>query len=334
MALIKKLEQLKTDAFAELQNISNPQDLEQFKIKYLGRKGIIADCMQELKDVPKEEKPQAGKLANEFKNQLTEAVNNSSRAAVPKTSKIIPDLTLPGIAPKIGTKHPISQVMEECVEIFRNIGFEVKEGPDIETDFYNFDALNIPDDHPAKDMHDTFYITKNILLRTHTSPVQIRTMEKQEPPLRIIAPGKVYRRDSDITHSPMFHQIEGLMVDKNISFSDLKGVLSLFLKQVFGDIKIRFRPSFFPFTEPSAEVDISCVMCKGKGCRVCSQTGWLEILGSGMVDPEVFKAVHYDPEVWTGFAFGLGVERITMLKYGIDDIRLFFENNLEFLRQF
>jgi phenylalanyl-tRNA synthetase alpha chain len=230
---------------------------------------------------------------------------------------------------------PITQVMEEITAIFMGLGFQVEEGPEIETDYYNFEALNIPKDHPARDMQDTFYVEGEMVLRTHTSPVQIHVMENREPPLRIIAPGKVYRCDSDVSHTPMFHQIEGLMIDKNISFSHLKGIMNIFLQEVFGkDTKVRFRPSFFPFTCPSAEVDIQCVMCGGKGCRVCSQTGWLEILGCGMVDPAVLKFVDYDSEKWTGFAFGLGIERISMLKYGINDIRLFFENDLRFLKQF
>jgi phenylalanyl-tRNA synthetase alpha chain len=333
--LIEKLQQIKEQALTELELVFSDTDAESFRIKYLGRSGVLTEALKELKDLDVSLRPQAGKFANEIKQLITEKLDLKLSLSLGKKTEIKQDLTLPGIKPKTGYKHPISKVMDECVDIFRNMGFAVEFGPDIETDFHNFEALNIPSNHPAREMHDTFYITDNILLRTHTSPVQIRTMIDQEPPLRVIAPGKVYRRDSDITHSPMFHQIEGLMVDKNISFSDLKGVLILFLHQIFGDdIKIRFRPSFFPFTEPSAEVDISCVMCAGKGCRVCSNTGWLEILGAGMVDPEVFKAVEYDSESWTGFAFGVGVERIAMLKYGIGNIRLFFENNLDFLSQF
>ena len=242
---------------------------------------------------------------------------------------------MPGRFVPCGRIHPVIQVRREICAIFASFGFSVVEGPEIELDYYNFEALNIPKDHPARDMQDTFYIEENIVLRTHTSPVQVRIMEKVQPPVRILSPGRVYRPDSDISHTPMFHQIEGLLVDKGISFGDLKGILTAFLKKVFGDKTIlRFRPSFFPFTEPSAEVDIRCVMCSGRGCRVCGQSGWLEILGSGMVDPAVFKNVGYDPEVYTGFAFGLGLERIAMLKYGISDIRLFFENDIRFLRQF
>jgi phenylalanyl-tRNA synthetase alpha chain len=245
------------------------------------------------------------------------------------------DVTLPGRRLPIGRKHPLTQVMEEAQRIFENLGFSVAEGPEVELDYYNFEALNFPKDHPARDMQDTFFIDEEVVLRTHTSPVQIRFMEKTSPPVRFICPGKVYRHDADISHSPMFHQIEGVCVDTHITMADLKGVLELFVVQMFGaGTKLRFRPSFFPFTEPSAEVDISCVMCQGKGCRVCSQTGWLEILGSGMIDPNVFNYVNYDSEKYSGYAFGMGVERIAMLKYGIDDIRLFFENDVRFLEQF
>ncbi len=244
-------------------------------------------------------------------------------------------MTLPGRRPPRGTKHPVTLVVEEISDIFAGLGFQVAEGPEIELDYYNFEALNFPKDHPARDMQDTFFIDDNRLLRTHTSPVQIRTMLKHAPPVRIIAPGTVYRCDSDATHSPMFHQIEGLMVDKGITFADLKGILIIFINQLFGKgTGVRLRPSFFPFTEPSAEVDIACVICKGRGCRVCKNSGWLEILGAGMVDPEVYKHVHYDPESISGFAFGLGIERIAMLKYGISDMRLLFENDLRFLSQF
>ena len=245
------------------------------------------------------------------------------------------DLSLPGRSLPFGKLHPVTQVMEEICAVFEGMGFAVAEGPDVETDHYNFEALNIPKHHPARDMHDTFYVSDSILLRTHTSPMQARIMEKQEPPLRYIAPGKVYRCDSDITHTPMFHQVEGFLVDRKVSFADLKGVLTSFTHRMFkDDLPLRFRPSFFPFTEPSAEVDIACVICNGSGCRVCKRTGWLEILGAGLIDPEVMKMVGYDPDEFSGFAFGLGVERIAMLKYGIDDIRLYYENDLRFLSQF
>jgi phenylalanyl-tRNA synthetase alpha chain len=289
--------------------------------------------------VPAAEKPAVGKLINELKQNVEQIIkekgqeleNKSDRTAGNETF----DTSLPGRKERLGTLHPITQTLEEIQSIFFGLGFRVEEGPQIESDYYNFEALNIPKDHPARDMQDTFYVEGDTVLRTHTSPVQIHVMERQEPPLRIIAPGKVYRCDSDISHTPMFHQIEGLLVDKNISFSHLKNIMNIFVHEVFGkNTSVRFRPSFFPFTCPSAEVDIQCVICSGKGCRVCSQTGWLEILGAGMVDPAVFEAVGYDPEKWTGFAFGMGIERITMLKHGINDIRLFFENDLRFLRQF
>jgi len=245
------------------------------------------------------------------------------------------DISLPGVIRERGTRHPVVKVMGEILEIFGGMGFSVKQGPEVERDYYNFEALNFPKDHPARDMQDTFYVDEDIVLRTHTSPVQVRAMENQDPPLRIASPGRVYRHDYDVSHSPMFHQVEGFMVDEGIAFSDLKGVLVEFIHQFFGkDIPVRFRPSFFPFTEPSAEVDMGCVMCRGKGCRVCSDTGWVEILGSGMIHPEVFRFVGYDPQKYSGFAFGMGVERVAMLHYGIDDIRLLFENDVRFLRQF
>ena len=297
--------------------------------------------MKILGKLPAEEKPVAGKQINELKKFSSSAIDKKEQEIAvlekkKKAEKEKIDITLPGRNPEIGSYHPIAIVMQELIETFEEIGFNVAEGPDIEDDYHNFQALNLPPEHPARDMQDTFYISQQkYLLRTHTSPVQIRTMENQTPPIHIIAPGTVYRRDADITHSPMFHQIEGLLVDKTSSFSDLKGILSIFAKKTFGeDTKVRFRPSFFPFTEPSAEMDIQCVICHGEGCRVCKQTGWLEILGAGMVDPEVLKAVDLNPDEYKGFAFGMGVERIAMLKYGLDDIRLLFENNLRVLSQF
>ena len=296
--------------------------------------------MKKLREAPPEKKQEMGALINEFKQHVNDILRGKEEELGKSTSnratkKETFDTTLPGRREICGTLHPITQVMEEIKSIFLGLGFQVEEGPEIETDYYNFEALNIPKDHPARDMQDTFYVEGEAVLRTHTSPVQIHVMEDREPPLRIIAPGKVYRCDSDVSHTPMFHQIEGLMVDENVSFSHLKGIMNIFLQEVFGkNTKVRFRPSFFPFTCPSAEVDIQCVICSGKGCRVCSQTGWVEILGAGMVDPAVFKFVNYDAEKWTGFAFGLGIERISMLKYGINDIRLFFENDLRFLKQF
>ena len=336
--MIEIITKFRQDFDSLLESASDPKQLEQIRIDFLGKKGKLPGLMKELRNVSPEEKPQIGKDINLLKQHVENKINSKGACLGTKSSKKSDetfDTTLPGRKELTGTLHPITQVMEEITSIFFGLGFQVEEGPEIETDYYNFEALNIPKDHPARDMQDTFYIEDETVLRTHTSPVQIHTMENREPPLRIIAPGKVYRCDSDVSHTPMFHQIEGLMVDEGVSFSHLKGIMNIFLQEVFGkDTKIRFRPSFFPFTCPSAEVDIQCVMCSGKGCRVCSQTGWLEILGAGMVDPAVFKSVGYDSEKWTGFAFGLGIERIAMLKFGINDIRLFFENDLRFLKQF
>jgi phenylalanyl-tRNA synthetase alpha chain len=338
--MISELQQLEKDALAELAKATTEEQVLVVKTKYLGRKGLLTGILRNIAQVPDAEKPLLGKRCNEVKDHLNSKIEialqlQSIRKKEDVLLKERIDVTLPGRVVHCGHIHPIIQVRREICTIFASFGFSVVEGPEIELDYYNFEALNIPKDHPARDMQDTFYIEENIVLRTHTSPVQIRTMEKMKPPVRILSPGRVYRPDSDISHTPMFHQIEGLLVDKGVSFGDLKGILTAFLKQVFGDkTTLRFRPSFFPFTEPSAEVDIRCVMCNGRGCRVCKQSGWLEILGSGMVDPAVFQNVGYDPEVYTGFAFGLGLERIAMLKYGISDIRLFFENDIRFLRQF
>jgi phenylalanyl-tRNA synthetase alpha chain len=296
--------------------------------------------MKGLGSLSPEDRPVVGQMVNVVKAQLEERVDSvlleirqKNKEEKLRSERL--DVTLPGRRRPLGTKHPISMVIEEITGIFAGLGFKVAEGPEIEMDYYNFEALNIPKDHPARDMQDTFFVNDSIVLRTHTSPVQIRTMLKQAPPVRIIAPGTVYRCDSDATHSPMFHQIEGLLVDKGVTFGDLKGILTIFVNQCFGaGTGVRLRPSFFPFTEPSAEVDIACVMCKGKGCRICKNTGWLEILGAGMVDPEVFRHVSYDSEAFTGFAFGMGIERIAMLRYGISDMRLLFENDLRFLAQF
>ena len=335
----QELEQIRGEAIAALESVSDEKQLETFRVDYLGRNGQISTIMKKLGGVAKEDRPRLGQFANTIKKELDAGFKQKRLdfSVIPTTgedrSKI--DLSLPGRRPQAGKLHPITQIMEDVCSIFEGMGFSIAEGPDVELDHYNFEALNIPAHHPARDMHDTFYISDSTLLRTHTSPMQARIMEKQEPPLRVIAPGKVYRCDSDITHTPMFHQVEGFLVDEKISFADLKGVLTVFLQKVFEkELSLRFRPSFFPFTEPSAEVDIECVMCGGKGCRVCKKTGWLEILGSGMIDPEVFKMVGYDPEKYSGFAFGLGIERIAMLKYGINDIRLYFENDLRFLSQF
>jgi len=343
-AIINELESLVPEFEAGLDQASSLAQTEDLRIDFLGRKGRLAQIMSRLPELEPEERPAAGKTANSVKNRL-QALFMSKKAdlagakATADRSRFDP--ALPGRAPWRGALHPITLVMEEICSIFVGIGYDVVSGPEVENDFYNFEALNMPPDHPARDMQDTLYVTDSIVLRTHTSPLQVRTMLERTPPLAIVAPGKVYRRDSDLTHTPMFNQIEGLLVDRDVSMADLRGTLTIFLQQVFGhEIKVRFRPSFFPFTEPSAEVDISCVMCGGEGfvqgetCRVCKQTGWVEILGCGMVDPEVFKAVGYDPEKYTGFAFGLGVERVAMLKYGIGDLRMFFENDIRFLRQF
>jgi phenylalanyl-tRNA synthetase alpha chain len=336
--MIEIINKLRQDFDSRLNSVADPKQLEQIRIDFLGKKGSLQGLMKDLRNASPEEKPKLGKDINLLKQHVEQEIDNKVAGLGSKSSKKSEetfDTTLPGRKELTGTLHPITQVMEEITSIFFGLGFQVEEGPEIETDYYNFEALNIPKDHPARDMQDTFYIEDETVLRTHTSPVQIHTMENREPPLRIIAPGKVYRCDSDVSHTPMFHQIEGLMVDEGVSFSHLKGIMNIFLQGVFGkDTKVRFRPSFFPFTCPSAEVDIQCVMCSGKGCRVCSQTGWIEILGAGMVDPAVFKSVGYDSEKWTGFAFGLGIERIAMLKFGINDIRLFFENDLRFLKQF
>ncbi|HBU06193.1 MAG TPA: phenylalanine--tRNA ligase subunit alpha [Nitrospiraceae bacterium] len=336
---------LDTDSFKkafliELDKAASIAELQRVRIKYLGKKGLLTALLKNLSTIPTEEKRPFGKAVNELKgfveNDIASKESDVGNADLKKrlSSETI-DVTLPGKYTPVGREHPINKVLKEIEDIFVSMGFGIEEGPQVELDYYNFEALNVPKDHPARDMQDTFYITDDVLLRTHTSPVQIRTMEKKKPPLRFIAPGKVYRCDADISHTPMFHQVEALMVDTDISFSDLKGVLETFIHRMFSpETPVRFRPSFFPFTEPSAEVDIGCIFCKGSGCQVCKKTGWLEILGAGMVNPRVFEMVGYNPEIYTGFAFGMGVERITMLKYGIDDIRLFFENDLRFLRQF
>ena len=342
--MIETIQKHRQDFDSRIGSTSAPEPLKQLRIDFLGKKGCVQALMKKLREAAPEEKRELGKLINDFKKYVETQLEEKdgwldsgrkldSGRRLDTFSNF--DTTLPGRREICGTLHPITQVMEEIKSIFLGLGFQVEEGPEIETDYYNFEALNIPKDHPARDMQDTFYVEGEAVLRTHTSPVQIHVMEDREPPLRIIAPGKVYRCDSDVSHTPMFHQIEGLMVDENVSFSHLKGIMNIFLQEVFGkNTKVRFRPSFFPFTCPSAEVDIQCVICSGKGCRVCSQTGWVEILGAGMVDPAVFKFVNYAAEKWTGFAFGLGIERISMLKYGINDIRLFFENDLRFLKQF
>ena len=329
------------EARAAIEGAASSAELEAIRVRYLGRSGGLTQILKSLGALSAEERPQVGAAANEAKRELEALLDArllATRAAERRRQRERerPDLTLPGRRPARGVVHPLTRVQDEIVRIFAGLGFSVAEGPEIETDAYNFEALNIPRDHPARDMQDTFYLSPETLLRTHTSPVQIRAMRAQKPPVRIICPGTVYRRDvADITHSPMFHQVEGLAVDRGITMADLKGTLTLFAQEMYGPrSKIRFRPSFFPFTEPSAEVDVLCFLCGGTGCRACKQSGWLEILGSGMVHPQVLKNVGYDPEQVTGWAFGMGIERIAMLKYGVDDIRLFFENDLRFLRQF
>lgn len=336
----ERLAELKKKAAGDIDEAADEKEISDIRVRYLGKKGHITSILKELGKLSPEERPLIGKIANELKEYLENEIKRKTAVLKEKgferrLKTDLIDVSLEGKKPIIGKSHPITQVLEEITDIFVSLGFQIAEGPEIETDYYNFEALNLPKDHPARDMQDTFYITDDMVLRTHTSSVQIRVMEKQKPPVQIIAPGKVYRCDTDISHSPMFSQVEGLMVDKGITFGDLKGILEIFVHSLFGkDTPLRFRPSFFPYTEPSAEVDIGCVMCRGKGCRVCSFSGWLEVLGSGMVDPEVFRAVNYDPEEYTGFAFGMGIERITMLKYRIDDIRLFYENDMRFLDQF
>jgi phenylalanyl-tRNA synthetase alpha chain len=336
----EQLERLQTAALQELAGASTEDALQALRVKYLGKKGELTGVMKGIGVLTPEERPAIGQLVNAVRDLLEERIEQllaevRQAAKAEKLQKERLDVTLPGRRQLRGTKHPVTLVIEEVSAIFAGLGFQVAEGPEIELDYYNFEALNFPKDHPARDMQDTFFVENNLLLRTHTSPVQIRTMLKHKPPVRVIAPGTVYRCDSDATHSPMFHQIEGFMVDQGITFGDLKGILTIFITQLFGDdIGVRLRPSFFPFTEPSAEVDIACVICRGKGCRVCKNTGWLEILGAGMVDPEVFRHVNYDPEEVSGFAFGMGIERIAMLKYGISDMRLLFENDVRFLAQF
>lgn len=332
----EEIEKLKREVWEDFKKIENLNHLEDFRVKYLGKKGKITSYLRQLKDLPLEEKKKLGSELNRIKEELEIKLKSKEREILLKEEDkdLGLDLSLPGRIFSIGTLHPITQTIEEVCEIFLKLGFEIVTGPEIETEYYNFTALNIPDWHPARDMQATFYLKNGALLRTHTSPMQIRAMLERTPPLRIIAPGKVYRCDADIRHSPMFHQLEGLMVDKDVSFSDLKGILVYFAKETFGDIRVRFRPSYFPFTEPSLEMDIECVMCRGQGCKVCGNAGWLEILGAGMVHPEVFKSVNYDINIWQGLAFGLGIERIAMIKYGIDDIRSFFENHLIFLENF
>jgi phenylalanyl-tRNA synthetase alpha chain len=343
----ESLEALQGEVLDRIRRSDSEREIEQIRVETLGRSGSVTMLLRGMKEVPVGERPRRGEELNQLRRAIEESLADRldairQRAKAQALSEERVDVTLPGTRLVRGNSHPLTLVIDEIIDIFRGMGFEIARGPDIEDDYHNFEALNIPKDHPARDMQDTFFVSDGNLLRTHTSPVQIRTMESRKPPLQIIVPGAVYRHDDDATHSPMFHQVEGFWVDEAIAFSDLKGVLTHFLRQIFGrELGVRFRPSFFPFTEPSAEIDIQCVICGGGGstgsgqtCRVCKASGWLEILGAGMIDPAVFKFVGYDPEQVSGFAFGMGVERIAMLKYGVDDIRLFFQNDLRFLKQF
>ncbi len=335
------LQKLTADALALINAADNLETLDQIRVNYLGKKGELTSLLKTLGTLPVEEKKAAGENINNAKREVQQALEirkqtlEAERLNARLSSEKV-DVSLPGRGQQLGGLHPVTLTMERIENLFSRLGFTVEQGPEIEDDYHNFEALNIPSHHPARAMHDTFYFDANTLLRTHTSPVQIRHMETNQPPLRIIAPGRVYRCDSDLTHTPMFHQVEGLLVDENVSFADLMGTLADFLKQFFENenLKTRFRPSYFPFTEPSSEVDIQCVMCEGKGCRVCGQTGWLEVLGCGIVHPKVFEAAGIDTEKYTGYAFGMGVERLAMLRYGVNDLRLFFENDLKFLQQF
>jgi phenylalanyl-tRNA synthetase alpha chain len=339
-SLMNNLQTLMEQALAAVAQADNAQALDQVRVHFLGKKGEITEQLKTLGTLPPEQRREAGAEINRVKDVVQDALK--VRQAVleqaelnAKLARESVDVTLPGRRNSVGGLHPVTRTLQRIESFFANMGFQVVEGPEIEDDYHNFEALNIPSHHPARAMHDTFYFDASTLLRTHTSPVQVRVMEQGGAPYRIICPGRVYRCDSDLTHTPMFHQVEGLLVDEHISFADLKGMLAIFLRDFFEkELDVRFRPSYFPFTEPSAEVDIQCVICGGKGCRVCKQTGWLEVLGCGMVHPKVFEHVNVDTEKFTGFAFGMGVERLTMLRYGVNDLRLFFENDLKFLRQF
>lgn len=333
------IENLKNQSLNEIEQSDNLDKIETLRVKLLGKKGEITELSKKMKDLSPEERPVFGQLLNELKDSITGALEGK-KDELKKIAKEIQlreemiDISLPGRDIEVGRDHPITETSAYLKDIFLNMGFDVAEGPEIEKTEYNFDALNIPESHPSRDWQDTFYIKENEVLRTHTSPVQVRYMMNNKPPFRMICPGKVYRSDYDISHTPMFHQLEGLMVGEEISFANLKAILTQFVRKVFGETEVRFRPHFFPFTEPSAEMDVQCVICKGEGCRLCKNSGWLEIMGCGMVDPEVLKAVGYDTSKYTGFAFGMGLERVTMLRHGIDDLRAFFENDVRFLRQF
>jgi len=337
---MESLEALVARAQAAISDASDLVAIDNIRVQYFGKKGEITDLQKTLGTLSAEERPKAGAVINDARNRVQQWLNDRKQALEQaaldaQLSGERVDVTLPGRGQSVGGLHPVTRTIERISAFFAGVGFEVADGPEIEDDYHNFEALNIPAHHPARAMHDTFYVNETHVLRTHTSPVQVRVMEATKPPIRIICPGRVYRCDSDLTHTPMFHQVEGLLVDKNVSFADLKGTIISFLRGFFErDLEVRFRPSYFPFTEPSAEMDIQCVMCSGKGCRVCKQTGWLEVGGCGMVHPRVFEYSKIDPEQYSGFAFGMGVERLAMLRYGVNDLRMFYENDLRFLRQF
>lgn len=340
MTLLTDLETLKEALLKQVTESESSDALDQIRIHALGKKGALTDILKDLKNVSSEERPRIGQVANALKSEVLTLIESRKKSLQEdemqaKLNADQTDMTQPGLWRPLGNLHPLTLTIQRVTEIFARLGFWVERGPEIEDEFHNFEALNIPSDHPARDMHDTFYLKDGAVLRTHTSPVQIRVMTTQSPPLKILAPGKVFRCDSDVSHSPVFHQIEGLYIDKSVTFSQLKGTLEFFLKSLFGkEKKVRFRPSYFPFTEPSCEVDVACVMCSGAGCNVCKNTGWLEIMGAGMVHHNVLRAVDYDPELVSGFAFGVGIDRLAMLLYKVDDIRLFYENDVRFLSQF
>lgn len=335
----EKVAQLKEQAQSSIESAASLHELEEIRVSLLGKKGELTEISKGMKTLSPEERPIIGQLVNETREFISSMLDEKNNQLKEKEKRArleqeIIDITLPYEDIELGTSHPITETMNFMKDIFIEMGFDVADGPEVEKVKYNFDALNIPETHPSRDITDTFYISDDVVLRTQTSPVQVRYMLEHKPPFRMICPGKVYRPDYDVSHTPMFHQMEGLMIGENISFANLKGILTHFVKKVFGETEVRFRPHFFPFTEPSAEMDVQCAVCKGKGCRVCKDSGWLEIMGCGMVDPEVLKAVGYDPNEVSGFAFGVGIERVTMLRHGIDDLRAFFENDIRFLKQF
>lgn len=339
--MLKKLEQIKEQALNSITEVDNLKTLDDIRVAVLGKKGELTNVLRGMKDLSNDERPLVGKLANEVREIIETSLENAKKnlslalREQQLKSEFI-DVTMPAKRANIGHRHPMNVVLDDLKDIFLGMGYSIAEGPEVENDYYNFEALNIPENHAARDEQDTFYINKNVMLRTATSPVQVRVMEKSKPPIRIIAPGTVYRSDEvDATHSPMFHQIEGLVIDKGVTMADLKGALAEFAKELYGDkVKVKFRPHYFPFTEPSAEMDVSCVMCGGEGCRICKGTGWIEVLGCGMVHPKVLEMSGIDPNEYSGFAFGMGLERLTMLRYGIEDLRLFYENDIRFLKQF